>query len=299
MSENTALWDKLGKTDPGATKKFVRGGGFRGTAIKPMWSIRRMTEEFGPCGKGWGFDEPLFRLQEHGDEVLVFCTIQLWWETRDQTVTGVGGDKVFTAKGGDDEAFKKAFTDALANAMKFIGVGADVHMGRFDDSKYVKEMEAEFSEKSREELIAEVPDAQVKDSWQKPRAPLPPPPRKENGLPQKGYSEDGARTAYALKNEQPDLWPEMMQEVAGMTTVAGLEHLWRAWNGLSVRDKFPANWHQEMVQVFKDRKAEIVAQIEAMDDPERSQLSAAEQFKASVAALPRLNDDDPTILMAG
>jgi hypothetical protein len=57
MSENTKLWDNLGRTDPAHTKAFTRGGGFKGTAIKPMWSYRRMTEEFGPCGKGWGMGE--------------------------------------------------------------------------------------------------------------------------------------------------------------------------------------------------------------------------------------------------
>ena len=53
MSENTRLWDMLGRTDPAHTKSFTRGGGFKGTALKPMWSYRRMTEEFGPCGTGW------------------------------------------------------------------------------------------------------------------------------------------------------------------------------------------------------------------------------------------------------
>jgi hypothetical protein len=46
----------------------------------------------------------------------------------------------------DDEAFKKSFTDAITNALKLIGVGADVHMGLFEDSKYVAEVAKEFSE---------------------------------------------------------------------------------------------------------------------------------------------------------
>jgi hypothetical protein len=64
-------------------------------------------------------------------------------------VFGVGGDKVVIKQQSglrsDDEAFKKAFTDAVTNALKLIGVGADVHMGLFDDSKYVNEVRQEFA----------------------------------------------------------------------------------------------------------------------------------------------------------
>jgi len=151
MSEKTSLWDRLGKTDPNHTKGFKRAGGFSGTAIRPMWAIRRMTEEFGACGEGWGVNEPVFQVVPAGDEVLVFCTVGMWHGKRDAVVYGVGGDKCLTARksGGafaDDEAFKKAYTDALTNAMKLIGVGADVHMGLFDDSKYVAQMRQEFAE---------------------------------------------------------------------------------------------------------------------------------------------------------
>lgn len=139
MSENTKLWDTLGKTDPKHTKPFKRAGGFKGTAIKPMWSYRRMTEEFGPCGKGWGVGQPHFDVVPAGDEVLVYCTATVWWDERGSSaaaddycrhyIYGVGGDKVVsnfsTGLRSDDEAFKKAFTDAVTNALKMIGVGAD------------------------------------------------------------------------------------------------------------------------------------------------------------------------------
>lgn len=137
----TDLWERLGRTDPKHTSRFKRAGGFQGTAIRPIYSIHRMTEEFGPCGRGWGVNQPSFQVVPAGDETLVYCTVSIWHGARDQVVYGVGGDKVVAKfKSGphsDDEAFKKAFTDAITNALKMIGVGADVHMGLFDDSKYV------------------------------------------------------------------------------------------------------------------------------------------------------------------
>lgn len=150
-NNNLALWEKLGRTDPAHTKTFKRGGGFAGTAIKPMWSYKRMTEEFGPCGQGWGVGEPSFQVVPGPDgEVLVYCTASIWYGHEKALVFGVGGDKAVGKNkyglNSDDEAFKKAFTDAITNALKMIGVGADVHMGLFDDSKYVNSMRDEFAE---------------------------------------------------------------------------------------------------------------------------------------------------------
>lgn len=155
---NTAIWDSLGKTDPANTKSFKRAGGFSGTAVKPMWVLRRLTEEFGACGVGWGVNEPSFQVVP-GDnrEMLVFCTVSGWHGAESNMVWGVGGDKIVThikaneqynrpeRWENDDEAFKKAFTDAVMNAFKFIGVAADVHMGRFDDNKYVSEAREAFN----------------------------------------------------------------------------------------------------------------------------------------------------------
>lgn len=148
-NEKMMLWNALGKTDPSQTKQFQRAGGFRGTALKPMWVWQQLTEQFGPFGAGWGCDKPEFSTIPAGGELLVFCTVQGWHGTRDNALWGVGGDKVVAVtKNGpkaDDEAFKKAFTDALMNAFKFVGAGADIHMGRFDDNKYVQQLEKEFA----------------------------------------------------------------------------------------------------------------------------------------------------------
>jgi hypothetical protein len=153
--DNLRIWNVLSKTDPRHTKSFSRGGGFKGTAVKPIWQTEQLTKLFGPCGQGWGFAKPEFQIVDgHGVEKLVYCTVNGWYvpdPARPDDVAhvfGVGGDKIiaqFTNKvANDDEAFKKAFTDAIGNAFKFIGVAADVHMGLFDDSKYVQDLQAEF-----------------------------------------------------------------------------------------------------------------------------------------------------------
>jgi len=160
----TDLWDRLGKTDPKHTKGFSRSGGFKGTAIKPMYSFHRMTEEFGPCGQGWGVNQPSFQVVPGTEgEVLVYCTVSVWHADRANLVFGVGGDKAVVKYSSglksDDEAFKKAFTDAITNALKLIGVGADVHMGLFDDSKYVNDLKQELAGKAEVAVIEKVENA--------------------------------------------------------------------------------------------------------------------------------------------
>lgn len=169
MNDSMRVWDKLCKSDPAHTKGFKRAGGFSGTAIKPIWAIKMLTETFGPVGIGWGQGKPDFTIvPADGGEVLVYCTVECWHTARENTFYGVGGDKaVAKNKNGlftDDEAFKKAFTDATLNAFKSAGVAADIHMGLFDDDKYVAQVDREFAEAEKKPAKAkEMPTGPIND----------------------------------------------------------------------------------------------------------------------------------------
>lgn len=156
---NTKIWDELRRVPPEHLKPFSRAGGFKGTAIKPMWSFHRMTEMFGAAGQGWGVNEPSFQIVPAGDEILVFCTVSVWYEDRKNVIFGVGGDKVRVVQANgprnDDEAFKKAYTDATTNALKLLGVAADIHMGLWDGNKYTDDKTHENVEKEAPSKNAE------------------------------------------------------------------------------------------------------------------------------------------------
>jgi hypothetical protein len=150
---NMRHWSELMHTDPKQTKPFQRPGGFKGTAIKPLWNIMRLTEHFGPMGIGWGTKEPKFNVIDTGagGEILVYCVLECWYKDADGTVGtlwGVGGDRAASKRSGamfaDDEAYKKCYTDALANAFLRLGVSADVHMGLFEDSKYLMQVREHY-----------------------------------------------------------------------------------------------------------------------------------------------------------
>lgn len=157
---NLELWDKLRRVDPNFTKPFKRSGGFSGTAITPSWQDRLMTETFGPIGFGWGTTKPEFDIVAVDNEMLVYCSVGVWYVkdgVKSDIFWGEGGDKVLTVRANgnksiDDEARKKSLTDAIGNAIKRIGMAADIHMGKFDDSKYREESGAFFAAKESSDL---------------------------------------------------------------------------------------------------------------------------------------------------
>lgn len=176
-TDNLMWWDRLGKTDPAHTKGFNRPGGFKGTAVKPIYQIQKMTEHFGPCGSAWKISEPVFtQVACEGGAIAVFCQVSVSIKTNGDfsaPIPGVGGDMVVKKFNNgntmiDDESFKKAYTDAVGNALKFLGMSADIHMGQFDDAKYVQEMRQEFSGDEKRQKSPPPPNRS--DNWTHPSA---------------------------------------------------------------------------------------------------------------------------------
>ena len=129
---------------PPEAKKPIPAGRLKGyTNINPMWRIKTMTEQFGICGIGWRVDITKQWLEpSESGEVSAFCNINLYIKVDgewSEAIPGTGGAKyVVQEKSGkyvDDEAFKKAETDAISVACKMLGIGADVYWAE-DRTKY-------------------------------------------------------------------------------------------------------------------------------------------------------------------
>lgn len=139
--DNLAIWRSVEHTDPRHTKRVNQRGGF--TAISAHYQVMRATEVFGPVGIGWGYvnGEPIWH------ETLVFVPVTLWHGERSNTFGPLYGGAEWKNNKGylDSDAPKKAATDGLTKALSQLGFNADVFMGRFDDNKYVEQMEREFA----------------------------------------------------------------------------------------------------------------------------------------------------------
>jgi hypothetical protein len=144
VSDNKALWVRAFTTDPRAVKA-ITGKQYKGNSPKPYWIIERMTDEFGPCGIGWGFTILGERFERLTDtDVLHVATVRLWYvlDGKRGEFEQIGQTKATykTKDGGmmvDEDAPKKSVTDALVKCASYLGFAGDIFSGMWDDSKYV------------------------------------------------------------------------------------------------------------------------------------------------------------------
>ena len=143
--KNMELWNSVFKTDPKHTKK-AKIGGMSITAIAPQYQIQRATEQFGPYAINWGFSKIEFDFSlVESHKLVVFKGDFFCPNGKSQIVNSakIWMDKAETMI--DADFAKKMETDALTKALSKMGFNADVFMGRYDDHKYVTEMEKEFA----------------------------------------------------------------------------------------------------------------------------------------------------------
>lgn len=139
---------------PESAKKTIQGGSLKGfTDINPMWRIKCLTKNFGPCGFGW-YTEILRTWTEEGKDgkVAAFCEINLFikrGEEWSRPIRGIGGSMLVNIFKGkpetSDECYKMAYTDAISVACKALGIGADVYWAE-GKSKYDTKQEPDVPE---------------------------------------------------------------------------------------------------------------------------------------------------------
>lgn len=161
-ADNKALWKRAFTTDPKAVKP-ITGKQYNGNSPKPYWIVERLTDEFGPCGIGWGFTILSERFERFGDgetqEALHIACVRFWYKLGDARgeLEQVGQTRAAytTSKGRfmvDEDAPKKSVTDALVKCASYLGFAGDIFSGRWDDSRYVAEANREWREREREEV---------------------------------------------------------------------------------------------------------------------------------------------------
>lgn len=168
MSDNKALWQRVCVTDPRAVKP-ITGKQYSGNSPKPYWIVERLTDEFGPCGIGWGFTILSERFERFGEgvneEALHIASVRFWYVmngTRGE-LEQVGQTRAAytTSKGKfmvDEDAPKKSVTDALVKCASYLGFAGDIFSGRWDDSKYVAQAAREWEDRRAAEAAANDPE---------------------------------------------------------------------------------------------------------------------------------------------
>lgn len=166
---NMRIWEQVCVTDPSHTKPVSFGRKF--TAIDATYQIQQATRIWGPIGEGWGF-EAEHSTEHMGNISLAISDVTLWWREGDQHhVVGTvrGSNALLSAKGHlDEDAWKKATTDALTKALAYCGFNADVFLGKFDDNRYVQQRRREESSKTQED---QAPPDYMPADYQAPQPP--------------------------------------------------------------------------------------------------------------------------------
>lgn len=161
---NNLDWYNSWAEVPKNAQKPFDNGNFKGTDINTMWRIKVLTEKFGACGIGWYYnikrlwsETPENSIDQSGER-LSFAEIELFVKDNGEwskPIAGTGGNKMLAyVKSKDyykssDEAYKMAVTDALGNACRNLGIGANTYWAN-DKTKYADEQD---KEPSKEELL--------------------------------------------------------------------------------------------------------------------------------------------------
>lgn len=142
--KNMDIWNAVCVTDPTAVKP-ITGKQYKGNSPKPYWIIQRATEQFGPCGHGWGvrvLNERFERLTE--TDVLHVALVKVWYllDGKECSIEQMGQTKAaYKTNAGttmvDEDAPKKSVTDGMVKCLSMLGFAGDIFSGQWDDSKYV------------------------------------------------------------------------------------------------------------------------------------------------------------------
>lgn len=175
MNKNKALWQRAFTTDPRAVKE-ITGKQYRGNSPKPYWIVERLTDEFGPCGIGWGFQIINERFERFSEtDSLHVASVRFWYvldgvrgeleqigQTKSSYTTGAGKFML------DEDAPKKSVTDALVKCASYLGFAGDIFSGRWDDSKYVAAAGKEWKEREQEEKSEKLVEKPAAPTAEKP-----------------------------------------------------------------------------------------------------------------------------------
>lgn len=185
------------------------------------------------------------RYEFHGARTVCYLSIRVG----DEWLTKADG-----AGDSDIEGEKGAISDALKRAAVKWGIG-----------RYLYALESPWVPCETYERAGKKHWKRwTADPWGCVRAPKSEPPRKPNGLPEKGWREDGTRTAFAMKKEQPEMWTEFDRELLECRTGGQLTKMALDWSLKAEKEKWPHDWRELAKEEINKRR--IVLLNSAPDD---------------------------------
>jgi len=156
-NDHLELWKSVAAIDPAYTKNVSVSGKPDFTNIDAYHLLQLATRHFGAYGKGFGLRDLSIDEVTLGDTVLLkLHGIFFYTDGTAAPLNDKGEFPVFnalklaykTSKGYtkvDEDAYKKIITNTIGKALSYLGFGADIYMGKFEDAAYVQEIAQEFA----------------------------------------------------------------------------------------------------------------------------------------------------------
>lgn len=172
---NMDIWNRNKAIDPKYTKQATVGGQ-RITSFSLQSVTMMATQEFGPFGKGWGYEVEQERFDEgaiiqeqatleNGDvvpqikEITHTLIIRFWYLLDSEQITCPiqAGHTPYLRRtkygpSHDDEYYKKTLADAIKKSLSMLGFGADIFLGLMDDKHYLDTLASEKQLQAQSEL---------------------------------------------------------------------------------------------------------------------------------------------------
>lgn len=144
IAKNMKIYEAV-RQCPQEAQREITAGRLKGkTDINPMWRIKTLTEQFGVAGFGWYTEttRKWIERNENTGEAIANVDINLYIKVDGEwskPIEGTGGAMfISNERSGvytDDDAYKKAYTDAISVACKAIGMAGDIYWAK-DPTKY-------------------------------------------------------------------------------------------------------------------------------------------------------------------
>lgn len=166
MIDNLKIWNDVCKTDLKYTKSAKKNR-VPFTSISPQYQLKKATQIFGPYGVGFGvvpnsisvtykelgtttlliYNAIMYYVSEYGRGELAISAVQRLCYVTDQ---GKGYLLI------DDDAQRKAETNALSKALSKIGFDANIYMGMHENYDYVQSLKVEQDIENAENRETEI-----------------------------------------------------------------------------------------------------------------------------------------------
>lgn len=177
------IWNANKTIDPRYTKNAnLKGQNITSFSLQSV--VMMATEQFGPIGKGWGYEvvderddigaiitkESSYK-DENGNPIVIkeereivhTLIIKLWYtldgEKVEMPVQAGHTPKLMRTKYGpsfDDEYYKKTLADAIKKSLSMLGFGADIFLGLMDDKHFLAMRQEELNIKSEGEKAGKI-----------------------------------------------------------------------------------------------------------------------------------------------